>query len=88
MTRPLEGKTVLVTGGARGIGRAICERLARAGCQVSINYYNSSDEAEALVKELESSGARAFAVQANVSDPSAIAPSTPTPAGMPALSSA
>lgn len=72
MTRALEGKTALVTGGARGIGRAICERLTRAGCQVCINYYNSSDEAEALTKELEASGGRAFAVQANVSDPPSV----------------
>jgi enoyl-[acyl-carrier protein] reductase III len=72
MTRALEGKTALVTGGARGIGRAICERLARAGCQVCVNYYNSSNEAEALTKELEASGGRAFAVQANVSDPPSV----------------
>jgi len=68
MARPLEGKTALVTGGARGIGRAVCRRLAAAGCQVCINYYNSSDEAESLRAELEAGGVRAQALQANVAD--------------------
>jgi enoyl-[acyl-carrier protein] reductase III len=72
MTRPLDGKTALVTGAARGIGRAISERLASAGCSVCINYYNSSDEADSLVSALESKGVRAFAVQANVSDPASV----------------
>lgn len=71
--RPLDGKTALVTGGAGGIGRAICERLARAGCSVCVNYYSSSDEAEALREELESEGVRSIAVQADVSDRSAVA---------------
>ena len=72
MSRPLEAKTALVTGGARGIGKAICKRLAGAGCGVCINYYNSSDEAEALAGELASSGVRSFAIQANVSDLSSV----------------
>ena len=58
----------LVTGGARGIGAAICRRLARAGCGVCINYYSSSDEAEELRGELEGAGVRAFTFQANVTD--------------------
>jgi enoyl-[acyl-carrier protein] reductase III len=70
--RPLEGKTALVTGGARGIGRAICRRLAREGCHVGVNYYNSSDEAEALRDELRSLGVRSFVVQANVADAKAV----------------
>jgi enoyl-[acyl-carrier protein] reductase III len=45
---PLAGKTALVTGAARGIGRAIVRKLAHAGCDVAVNYYNSHDEAEAL----------------------------------------
>lgn len=72
MSRPLEGKTALVTGGARGIGRAICRRLARAGCHVCIDYYNSSDEAEALCDELKSMDVRAFTFQGNVSDPASV----------------
>jgi enoyl-[acyl-carrier protein] reductase III len=72
VSRPLAGKTALVTGGARGIGRAVCERLAAAGCDVCINYYNSSDEAEALRASLEREGVRAAAVQADVSDAGAV----------------
>jgi 3-oxoacyl-[acyl-carrier protein] reductase len=58
----LEGKTALVTGASRGIGRAIASELAAAGASVVIGYRSGSDEAEALASEL---GARA--VQADVS---------------------
>ena len=59
----LEGKTALVTGASRGIGRAIATELAEAGATVVIGYRSGKDEAEALAKEL---GARA--VQADVSN--------------------
>jgi len=72
MSRPLEGKTALVTGAARGIGRAIARRLAGAGCHVCINYYNSSEEAEALAGELADQGVTAFPFQASVSDRSSV----------------
>ena len=62
----------MVTGGARGIGEAICRRLARAGCGVCINYYSSADEAEALSLELEDLGVQSFAFQANVTDQPAV----------------
>jgi enoyl-[acyl-carrier protein] reductase III len=58
----------LVTGGARGIGAAICRRLARAGCGVCINYFSSADEAEALGRELEELGVRSITFQADVTD--------------------
>jgi 3-oxoacyl-[acyl-carrier protein] reductase len=58
----LAGKTALVTGGSRGIGRAIATELARAGAAVIVGYRSGRDEAEALASEL---GARA--VQADVS---------------------
>ena len=48
----LSGKTALVTGGARRVGRAIVEELARAGCRVVIHYNGSADEAEALARTL------------------------------------
>ena len=67
MTRPLEGQFALVTGGSRGIGRATCLRLAQAGCNICIDYYNSSDLAETLREEIKAFGVRAFAFQADVS---------------------
>jgi 3-oxoacyl-[acyl-carrier protein] reductase len=60
----LEGKTALVTGASRGIGRAIAVELAEAGAAVVVSYRSGADEAEALAAEI---GARA--VQADVSDP-------------------
>jgi 3-oxoacyl-[acyl-carrier protein] reductase len=58
----LEGKTALVTGGSRGIGRAIAQELSRAGAAVVIGYHSGSDEAATLASEI---GVRA--VQADVS---------------------
>jgi enoyl-[acyl-carrier protein] reductase III len=58
----------LVTGGARGIGAAICRRLARSGCGVCVNYFSSADEAEALCRDLEAQGVRSFSFQADVTD--------------------
>jgi 3-oxoacyl-[acyl-carrier protein] reductase len=59
----LEGKTALVTGASRGIGRAIASELAAAGASVVIGYRSGKDEAEALASELD-----ARAVQADVSN--------------------
>jgi 3-oxoacyl-[acyl-carrier protein] reductase len=60
----LEGKTALVTGGSRGIGRAIALELARAGASVTLSYRSGKDDAEAIAGD-----AGAKAVQADVSDP-------------------
>jgi 3-oxoacyl-[acyl-carrier protein] reductase len=60
----LEGKTALVTGASRGIGRAIAEELARAGAAVVVGYRSGAAEADAVAKEV---GGRA--IQADVSDP-------------------
>ena len=61
-TLPLAGKVALVTGAARGIGRAIATKLAQAGCDVVVNYYNSQPEAEALCEQFRAWGRRAVAV--------------------------
>ena len=63
-----ENRTVLVTGGSRGIGRACCERLARAGAQVAINFRAHDKEALETAKLVEAAGARAMVVQADVVD--------------------
>jgi enoyl-[acyl-carrier protein] reductase III len=72
MSGPLTGKVALVTGAARGIGRAIARKLAVAGCDVAVNYYNSADEAEALCAEMRGLGRRAVALQASVGVPDSV----------------
>src|SRR5229473_588989 len=63
----LTGKIALVTGGARGIGRAIALELARAGCDVALNYHQRKDDAQAAASEIEAAGRRCAAIQADVS---------------------
>jgi enoyl-[acyl-carrier protein] reductase III len=72
MAEPLAGKVALVTGAARGIGRAIALKLAAAGCDVAANYYNSGDEAAALCDEIRKLGRRACAIQASVGIPDSV----------------
>jgi 3-oxoacyl-[acyl-carrier protein] reductase len=61
-------RTVLVTGGSRGIGRACCQRLAKAGARVAINYYTRKDDARETARLVESAGGQAMIVQADVAD--------------------
>src|SRR5579884_3113622 len=68
----LNDKVVLVTGGGRGIGAAICRVLAREGAAVAVNYSRSEDKARAVVDELVSQGAKAKAFAADVRDPGAV----------------
>jgi enoyl-[acyl-carrier protein] reductase III len=73
MSETLAGKTALVTGGSRGIGRAVALKLARAGSDVAIVYHNSHEEAEAVCTAIRALGRRALALQADVSDPELVA---------------
>ena len=66
-----QGRTAIVTGAARGIGRAICLELARRGCDVAFNYSRSADQAATLVSEIAGLGRRAKAVAASVTSPEA-----------------
>lgn len=63
---------MLVTGGARRVGRAIALGLAAAGADVAVDHHRSPDEAEATIAEIEALGRRAMAVAADVSDPAAV----------------
>ena len=69
---PLAGRTALVTGAARGIGRAIATKLAQSGCDIVVNYYNSHEEAEALCEQFRALGRRAVALKASVSQPDSV----------------
>ncbi|MCX7116238.1 MAG: enoyl-[acyl-carrier-protein] reductase FabL [Gammaproteobacteria bacterium] len=68
----LAGKTALITGGARGIGRATALKLADAGADIAIAYYNSVDEANALVDVIQQKGRQAVALKVNVADESSV----------------
>jgi len=69
----LEGKVALVTGGAHRVGKAIALALADAGANLVIHYGSSETEAHETVREIKSRGVQAIAVQADLSDPAAIA---------------
>ena len=62
----LNGKTAIVTGSSRGIGKAIALRLARDGANVVVTYHSSQDKAEEVVKEIKGKGVDSIALQVNV----------------------
>ena len=68
----LAGKTAIVTGGGRDIGAAVARKLGFEGANVAVNYYASSDGADAVVADIESSGGKAIAVQGDLNDPKAV----------------
>jgi enoyl-[acyl-carrier protein] reductase III len=72
MSGTLSGKVALVTGAARGIGRAVALKLAASGCDVVANYYNSHEEAEAVCAEVRAMGRRAVAIKASVGLPESV----------------
>ena len=63
-----DGKSAIVTGASRGIGREIALLLAKEGARVAVNYSGSKDKADDVVKLITESGGEAFAIQADVSD--------------------
>ncbi|GAB2833026.1 A-factor type gamma-butyrolactone 6-reductase ScbB [Actinocorallia aurea] len=66
-----EGRTALVTGGSRGIGRAVALRLAAEGALVAVHYGSNAEAAERTVEEIAKSGGAAFALRADLREPGA-----------------
>jgi len=74
MSKPLDGKIALVTGGSRGIGRATALRLARDGARVAVHYGQDAASAQETVAAIVNAGGGAFALQADLADPAASVP--------------
>src|SRR5882757_7400812 len=72
MSKKLDGKVALVTGGSRGIGAAIAKRLATDGANVAITYTKGAEAAASVVKEIERGGRKAIAIQADAADAVAV----------------
>jgi 3-oxoacyl-[acyl-carrier protein] reductase len=72
MSKKLEGKIALITGGSRGVGAAIAKRLASDGANVAITYTKGSDAAASVVQEIERTGRKAIAIQADATEAGAV----------------
>ena len=73
MNVDLNGKVALVTGGSRGIGAACCLMLAEHGAAVAVHYRSHAEQAAAIVSQIQGTGGRAMAVQAELTEPDAAA---------------
>jgi 3-oxoacyl-[acyl-carrier protein] reductase len=71
MASDFEGRVVLITGGTRGIGKALALQLADEGASLALNYISRSEDAEQAVAEIEARGVRAVAIAGDVSQPEA-----------------
>ncbi len=69
MSKDKSQKVAIVTGGSRGIGRAIALRLAADGFAVAVNYASNPDKAQATVRDIETGGGKAIAIQGDVGNP-------------------
>ncbi len=69
MSTSLKGKSAVITGGVRGIGKAIALRLAHSGINLIINYNSNEEAAQTLSQEINSSGSRCIAIQGDISNP-------------------
>ena len=69
----IKGRVALVTGGSRGIGKAVALRLAAEGAAVAVNYQRQAEAAQEVVRQIEEGGGRALAVEADVGDRAAAA---------------
>lgn len=67
MTGRFKGKVAVVTGGSRGLGAAICKKLAEEGAKITVNYERNSDSAETVVKKIKEKKGDAFSFQCDVS---------------------
>src|ERR1700719_1530175 len=72
MSKKLEGKIALITGGSRGIGAAIAKRLAAEGAKVAITYSKGTDAAASGVKEMDREDGKAISIQADAADADAV----------------
>ena len=72
MSQSLKGKRALVTGGSRGIGAAVVERLAKEGADVALTFVHKPDEAGQVADAARALGVRAVAIQADASNADAV----------------
>lgn len=72
MDKLFKGKVALITGGSRGIGRAITQKLAAQGSDVIINYFRKQDAAKSTAREIAKSGVIAHTIKANIGNPEKI----------------